>query len=92
MIGSFFWCYILSQVVGGVLTQRLGPKTVFGVSQLATALCSLLMPTAARAHYAFVIALRSIQGVASVSSSLSLSLSSILLETVYNIFFLCRRV
>lgn len=63
--GSFYWCYILSQVVGGVLTQYFGTKAVFGGSQLITAICSLLMPTAAEIHYGFIIALRSVQGVAS---------------------------
>ncbi|XP_043785002.1 sialin-like isoform X3 [Apis laboriosa] len=63
--GSFYWCYILSQVVGGVLTQYFGTKAVFGGSQLITAICSLLMPSAAGIHYGFMIALRSIQGVAS---------------------------
>ncbi|XP_017797234.1 PREDICTED: sialin-like [Habropoda laboriosa] len=63
--GSFYWCYILSQVVGGVLTQYFGTKTVFGGSQLITAICSLLMPSAAGIHYGFMIALRSIQGIAS---------------------------
>lgn len=68
IVGSFYWCYILSQVVGGVLTQYFGTKTVFGVSQLITALCGLLMPTAADLHYGAMIALRSIQGAASVRS------------------------
>ncbi|XP_012136621.1 sialin isoform X2 [Megachile rotundata] len=63
--GSFYWCYILSQVVGGVLTQYFGTKTVFGGSQLITAVCSLLMPSAAGIHYGVMIALRSIQGIAS---------------------------
>lgn len=67
VIGSFYWCYILSQVVGGVLTQHFGTKTVFGGSQLATAICSLLIPTASSIHYGFAIVLRSIQGIASVS-------------------------
>ncbi|KAH8408177.1 hypothetical protein KR222_006605, partial [Zaprionus bogoriensis] len=65
IIGSFYWCYVLSQVVGGIATQYFGTKSVFGWSQLATALCSLLMPLAAEAHYAVVIVLRSIQGFAS---------------------------
>lgn len=65
--GSFYWCYILSQVVGGVLTQYFGTKTVFGGSQLITAICSLLMPSAAGIHYGVMITLRSIQGIASVS-------------------------
>lgn len=66
IIGSFYWCYILSQIVGGVLTQYFGTKTVFGASQLLTAICSLLMPTAADLHYGVMIMLRSIQGAASV--------------------------
>ncbi|XP_012259429.2 sialin [Athalia rosae] len=65
ILGSFYWCYILSQIVGGVLTQYFGTKTVFGVSQLLTAICSLLMPTAADLHYGAMITLRSIQGAAS---------------------------
>jgi MFS family permease len=67
ILGSFYWCYILSQVVGGILTQYFGTKTVFGFSQLITAICSLLIPSAAPLHYGAVIALRSIQGIASVS-------------------------
>ncbi|XP_046435114.1 sialin [Neodiprion pinetum] len=65
IVGSFYWCYILSQIVGGVLTQYFGTKTVFGGSQLLTAICSFLMPTAADIHYGAMIALRSIQGAAS---------------------------
>lgn len=66
IISSFYWCYILSQVMGGVLTQYFGTKTVFGGSQLLTAMCSLLIPAAADFHYGAIIALRSIQGMASV--------------------------
>lgn len=65
ILGSFYWCYILSQVVGGVLTQRFGTKTVFGFSQLTTAIASLLIPQAASLHFSAVIALRSLQGMAS---------------------------
>ncbi|XP_046673682.1 sialin-like isoform X3 [Homalodisca vitripennis] len=65
ILGSFYWCYILSQVVGGMLTQKFGTKAVFGYSQLATAMCSLLIPQAASIHYGLLIVLRSIQGVAS---------------------------
>ncbi|XP_059222226.1 sialin [Stomoxys calcitrans] len=62
---SFFWCYVLSQVFGGIATQHFGTKKVFGWSQFATALCSLLMPVCADIHYGLLIALRSIQGCAS---------------------------
>ncbi|XP_039277937.1 sialin isoform X1 [Nilaparvata lugens] len=65
ILGSFYWCYILSQVIGGVLTQKFGTKAVFGFSQLLTAICSLLIPQAAVFHYSALIFLRSIQGIAS---------------------------
>ncbi|GAB1861750.1 Vesicular glutamate transporter 2 [Camponotus japonicus] len=65
ILSSFYWCYILSQMLGGVLTQYFGTKTIFGGSQVVTAVCSLLMPTAAKIHYGAMIALRSIQGIAS---------------------------
>lgn len=63
--GSFFCCYVLSQVFGGIATQLFGTKKVFGWSQFVTALCSLLMPACADIHYGLLIALRSIQGCAS---------------------------
>ncbi|XP_046865526.1 sialin isoform X2 [Drosophila willistoni] len=65
IISSFYWCYVISQVVGGIATQAFGTKSVFGWSQLATALCSLLMPMAAQLHFGIVIVLRSVQGFAS---------------------------
>lgn len=65
ILSTFFWCYVLSQVAGGIATQYFGTKHVFGWSQFATALCSLLIPICADWHVGLVIALRSIQGFAS---------------------------
>lgn len=65
ILSSFYWCYVLSQVAGGVATQYFGTKNVFGWSQFATAVCSLGIPTAASYHYGALIVLRSIQGFAS---------------------------
>ncbi|KAH1018491.1 hypothetical protein HUJ05_006249 [Dendroctonus ponderosae] len=65
VLASFYWAYIVSQIVGGLATQKLGTKRVFGYSQLATALSSLCIPIAAESHFGFVIALRFVQGFAS---------------------------
>lgn len=65
ILGSFYWWYVLSQVVGGVATQYFGTKKVFGWSQFATAVCSLCIPYAADVHYGALIFLRSVQGFAS---------------------------
>lgn len=56
---------LIQQVVGGVLTQKFGTKMIFGGSQLATAVSSLLIPWASGIHWSILIVLRSIQGVAS---------------------------
>lgn len=54
-------------MIGGLATQKLGTKRVFGYAQLCTAFGSLLMPLAADTHYGAVIVLRFLQGFASVS-------------------------
>lgn len=66
VLASFYWAYIVSQVVGGLATQKLGTKRVFGYAQLVTALCSLSIPWASGVNYGFVITLRCVQGFASV--------------------------
>lgn len=65
ILSSFYACYVLSQVAGGVATQYFGTKNVFGWSQFATAACSLCIPLASTYHYSVVILLRSVQGFAS---------------------------
>lgn len=67
ILGSFYWAYIISQVIGGLATQKCGTKRVFGYAQMVTALCSFLIPIAAETHYIAVIILRFTQGFASVS-------------------------
>lgn len=65
ILSSFYWMYVISQVVGGVATQYFGTKAVFGWSQLATALGSLCIPVAASTSWKLLILVRSVQGFAS---------------------------
>ena len=65
VLSSFYWMYVVSQVVGGVATQHFGTKAVFGWSQLATAIGSLCIPYAASTHWALLVFVRSVQGFAS---------------------------
>jgi MFS family permease len=65
VLGSFYWMYVVSQVVGGIATQHFGTKAVFGWSQLATAIGSLCIPIAAETHWLLLIFVRSVQGFAS---------------------------
>ncbi|CAG9854568.1 unnamed protein product [Phyllotreta striolata] len=65
ILSSFYWAYIISQLVGGLVTQKIGTKRVFGYAQLATALCSISIPWASETHFGIVIGLRFVQGFAS---------------------------
>lgn len=62
VLGSFYWGYITTQVLGGWLSQRFGGKRVYGWSMFVCAAVTLLMPVAARWHYVALIVTRIIAG------------------------------
>lgn len=64
VLSSFFYGYIVTQVLGGWLASRYGAKHVFGVGILITIIATMLVPVAARAHVGLLIALRVIMGLA----------------------------
>ncbi|KAM7292521.1 putative inorganic phosphate cotransporter [Ixodes scapularis] len=62
-LGAFFYGYVLTQIPGGRLAERIGAKWLYGVGVLITALLTLLTPVAAMwSFYAFV-ALRVMMGL-----------------------------
>ena len=67
ILGSFFYGYILSQVVGGFIATRYGGKHVFGVGVLMTSVLTILTPFAARqgdgSQQGVLIALRVLEGI-----------------------------
>jgi MFS family permease len=67
MSSSFFWGYVLTQVPGGSLAQRIGGKTVIFWGVLLSAACSILSPAAARFSPYALIVMRFISGVGQVS-------------------------
>jgi len=66
VLSSFFYGYIVTQVLGGWLASRYGGKHVFGVGVLVTLVATMLVPLAARNHVALLVALRVIMGLACV--------------------------
>mmetsp|Transcript_5042 Transcript_5042/g.18370 ORF Transcript_5042/g.18370 Transcript_5042/m.18370 type:complete len:442 (+) Transcript_5042:111-1436(+) len=52
VLGAFFWGYILTQVAGGVLSQRFGGKYVLVAAVLMWSAMTLLTPMAARVGHA----------------------------------------
>ncbi|KAF5284891.1 hypothetical protein FQR65_LT13367 [Abscondita terminalis] len=64
VLTSFYWTYIIAQIVCGMIIQTYGTKKIFGLSLLITSICNLCVPFASGIHYILVVILQSIQGFA----------------------------
>ncbi|XP_064480573.1 sialin-like isoform X2 [Ornithodoros turicata] len=62
-LGAFFYGYVLTQVPGGRLAERVGAKWLFGGGILVTALLTLLTPVAALSSFGAFVVLRVIMGL-----------------------------
>lgn len=62
VLASFFYGYILTQIIGGQLAERFGAKWIFGGSILFAGILTLLTPFAARLHVGALIAIRILIG------------------------------
>ncbi|XP_034407494.1 sialin [Cyclopterus lumpus] len=63
ILGSFFYGYILTQVPGGYLSGRYGPKWLLGFGVLSTVVFTLLTPTAADLGPGYLIGVRVLEGI-----------------------------
>ncbi|CAJ1066712.1 sialin [Xyrichtys novacula] len=63
ILGSFFYGYILTQIPGGYLAGRCGPKWLLGLGILGTAVFTLLTPMAADLGAGWLIAVRVLEGI-----------------------------
>ncbi|KAK7092722.1 hypothetical protein V1264_008424 [Littorina saxatilis] len=63
ILGAFFWGYILLQVFGGQVSERVGATRVITGGMLPVAILSLLSPVCARAHPYLFVAVRVFIGV-----------------------------
>ncbi|XP_077516978.1 sialin-like isoform X3 [Amblyomma americanum] len=63
VLGSFFYGYVLTQVPGGRLAERIGAKRLLGAGILVTSLLTLFTPFAARIGPAALMVLRFGEGV-----------------------------
>ena len=72
ILGSFFYGYVITQLPGGRIAEVLGARWMFGLGVFLTAVLTLAIPIASRAHYGALIAIRVIQGLGEVSAFLSL--------------------
>lgn len=72
ILGSFFWGYVLTNMLGGRLGEVFGGKLVFGFGVLVTAILTLLTPVVARVSTPLLIALRVVEGLGEVRKLLLL--------------------
>ncbi|KAF4091694.1 hypothetical protein AMELA_G00039370 [Ameiurus melas] len=61
--GSFFWGYIVTQIPGGFISNKLAANRVFGAAIFLTSILNMFIPSAARAHYGCVLFVRILQGL-----------------------------
>lgn len=70
LLGAFYIGYVLTHIPGGIASDYLGAKHVFGGGVLVSALLSLLSPISAHLHYYVFCILRLILGGAQVRISI----------------------
>ncbi|KAM3606871.1 uncharacterized protein V6R79_024905 [Siganus canaliculatus] len=63
ILGSFFYGYILTQILGGYLAGRCGPKWLMGLGILGTVIFTLLTPIAADLGASYLFAVRVLEGI-----------------------------
>jgi ACS family sodium-dependent inorganic phosphate cotransporter len=63
VLSSFFYGYIITQILGGWLAGRLGGNRVYGIGVLVTAIFTLLTPPLANVSVYLLVAVRIIEGL-----------------------------
>ena len=67
VLAAFFYGYLVTQIPGGWLAQRVGGKWVFGVGVVMTCVFTLLTPLAADTSVWLLVAVRVLEGLSEVS-------------------------
>lgn len=62
ILGSFFWGYLLTEILGGRLAEIVGAKKVFGMGMLLASILTILTPAACYMHFYVVLIVRAGQG------------------------------
>lgn len=60
---SFFWGYLLTQIVGGIWADRIGGKVVLGFGVVWWSIATILTPIAARIGLPFLLITRAFMGI-----------------------------
>lgn len=60
---SFFWGYLLTQIVGGIWADKIGGKRVLGFGVIWWSIATMLTPIAARIGLPFLLVMRAFMGI-----------------------------
>lgn len=60
---SFFWGYLLTQIVGGIWADKIGGKLVLGFGVVWWSIATVLTPVAARIGLPFLLIMRAFMGI-----------------------------
>ncbi|KAL3536809.1 hypothetical protein ACH5RR_000175 [Cinchona calisaya] len=60
---SFFWGYLLTQIIGGIWADKIGGKLVLGFGVVWWSIATVLTPIAARIGLPFLLAMRAFMGI-----------------------------
>ncbi|GMP43505.1 hypothetical protein CsSME_00012839 [Camellia sinensis var. sinensis] len=60
---SFFWGYLLTQIVGGIWADKIGGKLVLGFGVIWWSVATVLTPIAARVGLPFLLVMRAFMGI-----------------------------
>jgi ACS family sodium-dependent inorganic phosphate cotransporter len=63
VLSSFFYGYITTQFIGGLVAAKIGGNRIFGIGIGMTAILTLLTPLAAKQNFYVLLAVRIIEGV-----------------------------
>ena len=66
ILGAFFWGYLVTQIPGGWLAERIGGKGVYGYCMLVCAIATLLTPVGAKFSPYMLVFLRIVKGLGQV--------------------------
>ncbi|KAF5270549.1 hypothetical protein FQR65_LT05447 [Abscondita terminalis] len=63
VLSSFYWTYLISQPICGIIVQKIGAKKTFGWSLFLASMSILCIPFASYVHYILVVILEGINGI-----------------------------
>ncbi|XP_076334377.1 putative inorganic phosphate cotransporter isoform X2 [Tachypleus tridentatus] len=63
VLGSFYYTYVLTQLLGGRMAEIYSSKWVYGITIVGTSVLSIVTPLLARVHVAALIVVRILEGL-----------------------------